>query len=111
MTGIRTGGMYAGRPKRLENLPLGWFSAEAGPEGPDQKISAGSADDRMKFSYLAVFPPGNAVTGKTVGDEPPMTACGGNLIGGEISRNKQSPKELRRLRLRIWGRIAPNVSS
>ena len=21
-------------PKRLENLPLGWFSAEAGPEGP-----------------------------------------------------------------------------
>ena len=26
-----------------------------------------------------------------VGDEPPMTACGGNFIGGEISRNKQSP--------------------
>ena len=24
-------------------------------------------------------------------DEPPMTACGGNFIGGEISRNKQSP--------------------
>ena len=24
-------------------------------------------------------------------DEPPMTACGGNLIGGEISRNKQCP--------------------
>ena len=35
------------------------------------------------------------------GDEPPMTACDGNFIGGEISRNKQSPKELRRLRLRI----------
>ena len=35
------------------------------------------------------------------GDEPPMTACGGNFIGGEISRNKQSPKELRRLRLRM----------
>ena len=30
-----------------------------------------------------------------------MTACGGNFIGGEISRNKQSPKELRRLRLRM----------
>ena len=30
-----------------------------------------------------------------------MTACDGNFIGGEISRNKQSPKELRRLRLRI----------
>ena len=38
------------------------------------------------------------------GDEPPMTACGGNFIGGEISRNKQSrhESELRRLRLRIW---------
>jgi hypothetical protein len=36
------------------------------------------------------------------GDEPPMTACGGNLIGGEISRNKQCPHEadLRRLRMR-----------
>ncbi|MBR4331204.1 MAG: hypothetical protein IKP72_00845 [Clostridia bacterium] len=35
-------------------------------------------------------------------DEPPMTACGGNFIGGEINRNKQSPHEgeLRRLRLR-----------
>ena len=35
-------------------------------------------------------------------DEPPMTACGGNLIGGEISRNEQSRHEgeLRRLRLR-----------
>ena len=46
------------------------------------------------------------------GDEPPMTACGGNLIGGEINRNEQCPHEadLRRLRLRtlrtlaqVWG--------
>ena len=39
------------------------------------------------------------------GDEPPMTACGGNLIGGEISRNKQCPHQadLRRLRLRTTG--------
>ena len=29
-----------------------------------------------------------------------MTACGGNLMGGEFSRNKQCPKDLRRLRLR-----------
>ena len=41
-------------PKRPENLPLGWFSAEAGPEGPDQKISGGSVDDQMKFYYEAV---------------------------------------------------------
>ena len=27
------------------------------------------------------------------GEEPPMTACGGNLIGGEISRNEQCPHE------------------
>ena len=45
----------------------------------------------MKLSCLAVFPPGSEATGKTEGDEPPMTACGGNLIGGEISRNKQCP--------------------
>ena len=33
-------------------------------------------------------------------DEPPMTACGGNFIGGEISRNEQCPHEadLRQLR-------------
>ena len=46
--------------------------------------------------------PGPSGPGSEVsGDEPPMTACGGNFIGGEISRNKQSPKELRRLRLRM----------
>ena len=45
-------------------------------------------------------------------DEPPMTACGGYFIGGEISRNEQCPHEadLRRLRLRNWGRAAPSVS-
>ncbi|MBR5111665.1 MAG: hypothetical protein IK099_15910, partial [Clostridia bacterium] len=34
-----------------------------------------------------------------------MTACGGNLIDGEISRNEQCPHEadLRLLRLRNWG--------
>ena len=51
-------------------------------------------------------------------DEPSMTACGGNLIDGEISRNKQCPHEadLRRLRLwtvttlaQVWGRGAPSV--
>ena len=45
-------------------------------------------------------------------DEPPMTACGGYFIGGEINRNEQCPHEadLRRLRLRtlrtlvgVWG--------
>ena len=45
-------------------------------------------------------------------DEPSMTACGGNFIGGEIIRNKQSRHEgeLRRLKLRtltalvgVWG--------
>ena len=40
------------------------------------------------------------------GDEPPMTACGGNIIGCEIIRNKQCPHEadLRRLRMRTWGK-------
>ena len=52
--------------------------------------AAAQEDDRMKFSHLAVFPPGNSagILGKTEGDEPPMTACGGNLIGGEISRKE-----------------------
>ena len=38
-----------------------------------------------------------------------MTACGGNLIGGEISRNEQCPlhADLRRLRLRIAQALAP----
>ena len=64
-------------PKRLENLPLGWCSAEAGRQ-PREKS------------------PGSGVQG----DEPSMTACGGYFMGGEISRNKQCPKDLRRLRLR-----------
>ena len=34
------------------------------------------------------------------GDEPQTTACSGNLVCGKISRNEQSPQELRRLRLR-----------
>ena len=40
-----------------------------------------------------------------------------DLIGGEFSRNKQCPQDLRRLRLRtvttlaqVWGRGAPSVS-
>ena len=40
--------------------------------------------------------PGSGVQG----DEPSMTSCGGYFMGGEISRNKQCPKDLRRLRLR-----------
>ena len=38
-----------------------------------------------------------------------MTACGGILIGGEISRNEQCPHQadLRRLRLRIAQALAP----
>ena len=37
-----------------------------------------------------------------------MTACGGILIGGEISRNEQCPHQadLRRLRLRIAQALA-----
>ena len=43
--------------------------------------------------------------GAGAGDEPSMTASGGNLIDGEISRNEQSRHEgeLRRLRLRTSG--------
>ena len=45
---------------------------------------------------LGLYPPSSfARSGSR--DEPPMTACGGNFIGGEISRNKQSP---------LWG-VAP----
>ncbi len=41
-------------------------------------------------------------------DEPPMTACGGYFIGGEINRNEQCPHEadLRRLRLRTLSTLA-----
>jgi len=37
-------------PKRLENLPLGWFSAQAGPEGPGPKAKSRflRAADRLK---------------------------------------------------------------
>ena len=62
----------------------------------------------MKFSYLAVFPPGSEARGKTVrGDEPRATACGGSFARGEIKRNEQCPHEadLRRLSLRIRGGV------
>ena len=46
-------------------------------------------------------------------DEPPMTACGGNLIGGEIKRNEQCPHEadLRRLSLRTLAALAGGRSA
>ena len=50
----------------------------------EQSLPCGS-----KNAFLSDFPPGSTegARGKTVrGDEPPMTACGGNLIGGEINR-------------------------
>ena len=48
------------------------------------------------FPFLQPFPEG---------DEPPMAACGGNLIDGEISRNEQCPHEadLLLFRPRTWG--------
>ena len=59
----------------------------------------------LVFSNIILPPDGvqgpKALGSGVQGDEPPMTACDGNFIGGEISRNKQSPKELCRLRLRI----------
>ena len=32
----------------------------------------------------------NAVKAQLKGGEPPATACGGNLAGGEVNRNKRS---------------------
>ncbi len=88
MTVIRTGGVYAGR---TEN-------------------SGRNEDDWKKFSFFAVFPPGNPerILGKTVrGDEPRATACGGSFARGEIGRNEQCPHEadLRRLSPRIRGGV------
>ena len=37
-------------PKRLENLPLGWFSAEAGPEGPGRPCRR--SPQRLPSLYL-----------------------------------------------------------
>ena len=55
------------------------------------------------ISFFRSRGPGDHPLVQGYGDEPPMTACGGYFIGGEISRNEQCPHEadLRRLRLRI----------
>ncbi len=42
-------------------------------------------------------------------DEPPMTACDGNFIGDEISRNKQRPHEAGLRQLSLRERPAPTV--
>ena len=96
MTGIRTGGMYAGRAEALGKPALGLVFSGGRAGRPRGKISVRSVDDRTKFSFLADLPPGKpaGLTGKSVrGDEPPMTACGGNFIGGETGRNEQCPHE------------------
>ena len=89
MTEIRSGGMYAARGRnarktcpwagfqrrgRNARKIIQWMIFSEGravalerPEGPVQNISGGSEDDQMKFSYLAVFPPGSEAAGKTVG--------------------------------------------
>ncbi len=103
LTEIRSGGVYAARAKAPGKYALGHiFSGGRAGRPRGWKISDGSADDQMKFSFFAVFPPGNpaGILGKTVGDEPPMTACGGNFIGGEISRkpaNKKSSPESKKI--------------
>jgi len=51
---------------------------------------------RTEYSPLVAvrdsLPLGEGKKGFPSGDEPPMTASGGNIIDGEISRNKQSPQ-------------------
>ncbi|MBR0409205.1 MAG: hypothetical protein IJI53_14340, partial [Clostridia bacterium] len=87
-------------------FPCGLFPGFLGPEAlkfsvtPARQANVVCLSQRRNFASYGFR------------DEPPMTACGGNLIGGEISRNKQRPHEadLRRLRLRtvtalvrVWG--------
>ena len=43
-------------PKRPENLPLGWFSAEAGPEGPGQQRTVSPRKLRSLNARRAALP-------------------------------------------------------
>ena len=92
MTIIRSGGVYAARAEVPGKYAL-WHIFRVGRAGRPRgwKISVGSADDQMKFSYLAVFPPGNSVgiLGKTEGipargKDSPLRVTIQQMLNGNI---------------------------
>ena len=107
-------GKPGNHPRGKVHFPPRMFPVFLGPEALKLFATPARQAELVRLPQLRYFA-GCGTRGiiPLVQDEPPMTACGGNLIGGEISRNKQCPHEadLRRLRLRNWGRAAPSVSS
>ena len=75
---------------------MGWIICRIVPHGGDRWNR--TTNFRFKAGCFAV----KLCPYDPAPDEPPMTASGGNFIGGEIARNKQYPHEadLRRLRAR-----------
>ncbi|MBR3742220.1 MAG: hypothetical protein IKN04_17500, partial [Clostridia bacterium] len=54
----------------------------------ERRLSSDAVIIRRNILRLVMYFPPLWLSWK--GDEPSMTACGGNIIDGEISRNKQS---------------------
>ena len=101
-------------PRGKIHFPPRMFPGFLGPEALKLSVTPARQAELVGLYQLRYFAScGSRVLRTLAQGEPPMTACGGNLIGGEISRNEQCPlhADLRRLRLRNWGRAAPSVSS
>ena len=68
------------------------FPGLLGPEALNLSVTPARQAKLVCFFQLRYFAScGSRAVTALAQDEPPMTACGGIFIGGEISRNKQCP--------------------
>ena len=73
-------------------FPPRMFLGFLGPEALKFSITPARQAELVCLSQLRYFAScGSRAVTALAQDEPPMTACGGIFIGGEISRNKQCP--------------------
>ena len=116
-----------GKSQGKARFPLGLFPGftrtlcvrSGGFQPPGQKHNVESLPVSLKFQrkqsqfgltgcFRCRSPEDEVLWCRCTRDEPPMTACGGFLIGGEITRNEQCPHEadLRLLSVRIAEALA-----
>ena len=85
-------GKPGNNPQGKVYFPPRIFPGFLGPEALKLSVTpARQAELVFLFQQRKIAYCGSRAVTALAQDEPPMTACGGNLIGGEISRNKQCP--------------------
>ena len=88
---LRIRGKPGNNPQGKVNFPLG-FSRLSWARSPQTFVNPESTGDvclLFPACFFAYWDARDEIPCR--GDEPLMTACGGNFIGGEVRRNEQCP--------------------